>query len=527
MKKSNMLFLGALVSCAGQETKVGIYNTPPSATFVSPVDNASFDEGDIITFSAKVNDDFDDPEELILQWSSDIEGELFGGGIPDSDGMVSLSTANFTPGTHVVSLLVVDSNGDSGTTSIVVNVIDLPDAPEIAVVHPINNEYGTESTPFSFVAEISDSLDENEDLDVTFSYEIEESVFETFCSPVVDGAGIASCDEILPVGDHLLQYVVTNTRGFSNSTTALYTVVSLAEIDNDGDGFTEVQGDCDDSDSSVYPGAPEVENGIDDDCNGDIDEGDDDGDGYNEAQGDCNDSDVTVYPDAPEVANGIDDDCDGQIDEGTAAFDDDGDCFCEVEPCVGSIETTCTTLSGNDCNDADVAINPGAQEVCSDGIDNNCNGTQEEENALGCTTYYYDYDGDGYGEIGNTYCGCTPGGPNQTYTATQDGDCYDLNTLANPGQTGFFSSDRGDGSFDYNCDSSQEKQYTSSGSCNSWGSNVGDCTFDTQGWTGGTPNCGVSSDWIEDNDSCSAGCEFLGVPFCCEETPGTKTQKCR
>ena len=90
--------------------------------------------------------------------------------------------------------------------------------------------------------------------------------------------------------------------------------------DRDGDGYTSVI-DCDDFDSSVYPGAPELDNGIDDNCDGQIDEGyggddgDNDGDGYS-AVPDCDDNNPDVYPGAPEDCDdGIDNDCDGQIDD--------------------------------------------------------------------------------------------------------------------------------------------------------------------------------------------------------------------
>ena len=94
--------------------------------------------------------------------------------------------------------------------------------------------------------------------------------------------------------------------------------------DLDGDGsFAEacLGTDCDDNDSSVYGGAPEDGgdgsnngDGIDNDCDGQVDENtldfDDDGDGYTENEGDCDDTDSNVYPGASEVLrNGLDDDC--------------------------------------------------------------------------------------------------------------------------------------------------------------------------------------------------------------------------
>ena len=90
------------------------------------------------------------------------------------------------------------------------------------------------------------------------------------------------------------------------------------DIDNDGDGYTENQGDCNDADASVYPGAPDLSvDGVDQDCNGidgpPIGEEDSDGDDISVAQGDCNDTDPAIHPGATDTPdNGIDENCDGQ-----------------------------------------------------------------------------------------------------------------------------------------------------------------------------------------------------------------------
>ncbi|MBI4169707.1 MAG: putative metal-binding motif-containing protein [Acidobacteria bacterium] len=141
-------------------------------------------------------------------------------------------------------------------------------------------------------------------------------------------------------------------------------------FDRDGDGFTTCGGDCNDANPAIRPGAVEVCNNIDDDCDGVIDEGfDRDGDGFAPCGGDCDDANPAVHPAAAEACNSIDDDCDTLTDEG---FDADGDGF-----------TTCQ----GDCDDTSSAVHPGAAEVCN-GVDDDCD-TEIDEG------FNVDTDGDG------------------------------------------------------------------------------------------------------------------------------------
>jgi len=136
--------------------------------------------------------------------------------------------------------------------------------------------------------------------------------------------------------------------------------------DEDRDGFTVDGGDCADEDAARAPGQAEVANGLDDDCDGTVDEGtaqgDDDGDGLSDEQGDCHDGDPDVLPGAEEASNGVDDDCDGVVDEETSLSDDDGDGVSE---------------SAGDCDDADPARSPAATEDV-DGVDDDCDGVVDD-----------------------------------------------------------------------------------------------------------------------------------------------------
>jgi len=133
--------------------------------------------------------------------------------------------------------------------------------------------------------------------------------------------------------------------------------------DCDHDGHNAVAhggGDCNDSNSDVYPGAAEICDGLDNDCDGLVDEGDVcactdcDGDGHNSVAhggGDCNDANASIFPGAAEICDGLDNDCDGLVDEGDVCgpltetncsngIDDDSDGF------IDCLDSDCYGLSG-------------------------------------------------------------------------------------------------------------------------------------------------------------------------------------
>jgi hypothetical protein len=199
-------------------------------------------------------------------------------------------------------------------------------------------------------------------------------------------------------------------------------------------GYVDIGGDCNDSNAAFNPGASEVCTDPNDyNCDGVVGYSDADGDGY-AACAECDDGNANVNPGEIETCNGIDDDCDGNIDEAGATgmstwyLDSDGDGYGSTTSITACTQPTGYVSNSTDCDDTRSGVNPAATEACN-GYDDDCDGSIDESGATGESTWYRDADGDGYGTSSTTKKACSkPTG----YVATST-DCNDSNSAINPG----------------------------------------------------------------------------------------------
>jgi len=146
-------------------------------------------------------------------------------------------------------------------------------------------------------------------------------------------------------------------------------------------GYVSSAGDCDDAHASVHPGAPQLCDGINDDCSDPswpavpVNEADADADGFRICGGDCDDTRAAVKPGGSQLCDGLNDNCSDPswpaVPANEADADDDGFRIC-----------------ANDCNDGNADIHPGVTETCN-GIDDDCSGAFDDDGSG------VDSDGDG------------------------------------------------------------------------------------------------------------------------------------
>ena len=518
MKSSALLpviVLSALTACQPDQG-LTVYDTAPEVTLTSPTDGASYHPAEQPVFAAFITDDQTPIDQLQCLWVSSLQGTL-AGAQTFNDAAVTFVPEGLVSGQHAIKIEVVDAKGQSADDSATITV--LPNVgPEVTFVSPTSGSQHAAGLPLYVQVNIEDDV-ETDLSGFALSWSGLEGLDEAPATPQADG-GVDFYVDALDIGTYSLEVTAVDSQGDAGAAVVSF---EITEPDLDGDGYVDVElggDDCNDGDAAIHPDADERCDGVDNDCDGEIDEegavdadlwfADADADGFGddgevstgctqptgsvEEGGDCDDDDPAVNPDAGELCDGVDNDCDGAVDENDAGdvstwyLDADGDTYGDSSYATVS----CTSPPGyvaddTDCDDTNAAVNPGAIESCNE-LDDDCDGTVDESSAVDASTWYADIDGDTYGDPGTTRVGCDQ----PTGYVADDTDCDDANRWINPS-----ISEECDG-VDNDCDGTTDESDAIDAS--TW---YRDADFDGYGNAASTQaGCTAPSGYVADDTDC-------------------------
>lgn len=307
----------------GADSMTVTVDNPPDVSITSPSDGESVEGQETVSVSAR-----DDGDVESVSFYLDGTRQTQDTSSPFS---WTWDTCAASAGAHTIEVTGTDDGGNSVSDSVSVTV---DQAAEVELLHPSGTL--AESELLAAYAASDERITTVEwDLDGTVVATETATSRETLDSDGINIYGECSlgcsddCDyyeanldvTALAEGSYTLRVTVTDASGDTDTDTVAVTV----DYDQDGDGHdAEAYGgdDCDDDDATVSPSATETCDGVDEDCDGDTDEDyDADGDGsFSEADcpstigDDCDDSDASVFPGATETCDGVDNDCDGLAD---------------------------------------------------------------------------------------------------------------------------------------------------------------------------------------------------------------------
>lgn len=239
----------------------------PTVILVSPSEGESFTVGQALTVFGTVTDEEQAWETLELTLASSREGNLWVGNAA-STGTVSVALdGGLIEGEHVLTLSAEDDDGNVGSAMVTVQVL-ADGRPTANITSPTDGSRVPYTETLSLQGTVDDAETDTELLWVTWESDIDGLLGEG--SP--DSSGFTAVGAALSVGTHTLTLTALDEEAKEGTDSVVVQVYDPLDTDDDGDGQSENAGDCDDGDASIFLGAPELCDTVDNDCDLDVNE---------------------------------------------------------------------------------------------------------------------------------------------------------------------------------------------------------------------------------------------------------------
>lgn len=411
--------------------------TPPSAEITAPTSSTRLYSNAQVTLLGMATDAEDNPDALAATW--EIDGTTLTTTTPASDGVVT-GVATLEEGAHNLALIVEDTRGETDRATLSFTVGGPNTSPTCTIDEPLDEASVAEGDPVVFRGTALDSDIASELLQATWSSNRHPDALDT-SPPGADGTLVFSTDpDQLSAGVHTITLTVNDEVGASCTSSILLTVSKKPTIEI----VSPTSGTVLTSEDSVFFEAQvndeeDPEDALEvtwtSDLEGLFNTTTPDSDGRTSFS--KNDLTPGVHSVTATVT-----DSDGLQDSRLFNLeitdcgliywyrDDDGDGYGETaDRHDGCTPPSAYVSDPGDCNDSDEDINPGASELCSTvGVDDDCDGSTDEDDAADANVFYDDGDEDGYGDTTTAATACVqPSG-----TVTSAGDCDDADSDINP-----------------------------------------------------------------------------------------------
>ncbi len=252
----------AEASVALQVGDGGNVSGAPAIVIVNPSPGEQVGASQIINLLATVADDVDAPDVLPIEVMDNPDGVIWNG-YAAVTGTLDVPFSAHSLGIHTLTVSALDLEGKLGTASVTYEVIQ-DEVPLVNIEAPADGAWYDTIDTVTFRGNVLDDTTPNEQVVTAWSSDLQGLL----STAPPDSNGDTTFASALMGGTHVITLTATDLEGNIGRDTLVVNIDDPLARDDDGDGYTEYAGDCDDTDDTLSPGEVDICDAIDQDCDG-------------------------------------------------------------------------------------------------------------------------------------------------------------------------------------------------------------------------------------------------------------------